>query len=148
MPPRAALQHPAGQLQPHPPEAHSTTSHSHPCGLRHPLPRLQTGHPWPPNRLPQNPGPTLLWRQRDKGGPSPLPEARTPWGGGEDVSVGPLDPFSVCAPVPQSPGGGDGTLPRRVCVVPACTAALMRVHGAQAHSPQLAWTWLKSGLGT
>lgn len=93
--PLAALWHPAGQLQPHPLGALSTTSRSHPCGLQHPLLRLQTGLPWPLNKLLQNPGLTLPWRQRDKGGPSPLPEARTPWGGGEDVSMGPLHPSFV-----------------------------------------------------
>lgn len=113
--PLAALQHPAGQLQPRPQEAHSTSSRSRPCGLRHPLPRLQTGLPWLPNRPPQNQGPTLPWRQRDKGGPSPLPEARTPWGGGEDVSVGPFtSPLS--APLnPRALEGRDWTLARQSC---------------------------------
>lgn len=113
MPPLAALQHPAGQLQPHPLGAHSTTSRSRPCGLQHPLLRLQTGHPWPLNKLLQNLGLTLPWRQRDKGGPSPLPEARTPWGGGEDVSMGPLQPSSICTPAPWSPGGERWTLARQ-----------------------------------
>lgn len=143
MPPLAALRHPAGRLQPHPREAHSTTSRSRPCGLRHPLPRLQTGHHWPHNRLPQNPGPTLPWRQRDKGGPSPLPEARTPWGGGEDVSVGPLHPFSVCSPVPQSPGGEtlDSSRAGRI----SCQHA--QLHSCELsqhrHAAQLAWIWLR-----
>jgi hypothetical protein len=106
MPPPGASQHPAGQLQPRPQEAHSTNSRSRPCGLRHPLPQLQTGHPWPPNRPPQNRGPILPWRQRDKGGPSPLPEARSPWGGGEDISAGPFTPLSA----PLCPGALEGRL--------------------------------------
>lgn len=90
-PPPAVLQRPAGPWWPRPQVGHSITSRSsRPCGLQHPLHRRQTGHPWRPNRLPQNQGPTLPWRLRDKGGPSPLPEARTPWGGGEDISVGPF----------------------------------------------------------
>ncbi|EGV98771.1 Protein FAM100A [Cricetulus griseus] len=52
MPP-AAWQHPAGRLQPRPRD--SFTSRSRPCGHPpHPLPRLQTGLSWPPNRPPQN----------------------------------------------------------------------------------------------
>lgn len=122
--PLAALQHPAGQLQPHPQEAHSNTSRSRPCGLRHPLPRLQTGLPWLLNRPPQNQGPTLPWRQRDKGGPSPLPEARTPWGGGEDVSVGPFTP-PLSAPLnPRALEGRDWTLARQSCAgTHSCTHA-------------------------
>lgn len=106
-PPPAALQHPVGRRWPHLLGGHSTTScSSHPCGLRHPLPRRQTGHPWPRNRLPQNQGPTLPWRPRDKGGPSPLPEARTPWGGGEDISTGPLHP-PLSAPHSLEPWRGE-----------------------------------------
>lgn len=109
-PPPPASPPRAGLLQPHPRGAHSTTSHSsRPCGLRHPPPRRQTGHPWPPNRPLQNRGPTLRWRLKDKGGPSPLPEARTLWGGGEDVSAGPL--HSLSAPLfPGALEGRDWTL--------------------------------------
>lgn len=146
MPPLAASRHPAGRLQPRPREAHSTTSRSRPCGLRHPLPRLQTGHPWPPNRLPQNPGPTLPWRQRDKGGPSPLPEARTPWGGGEDVSVGPLTPSLSAAPCPRALEGRDWTLAGRGASrasMHSCSHASSR---AQARSPAR-MDLAQSGLG-
>ncbi|XP_059980661.1 UBA-like domain-containing protein 1 isoform X1 [Lagenorhynchus albirostris] len=118
-PPPAASRHPAGRLRPRPQGGHSTTSRSsRPCGLRHPLPRCQTGRPWSPNRPPQNPEPTLPWRPRDKGGPSPLPEARTPWGGGEDVSAGPLHPLSA-PPFPRALGGRDRTLVP-VRRLPAC----------------------------
>lgn len=142
--PLAALQHPAGQLQPHPQEAHSNTSRSRPCGLRHPLPRLQTGLPWLLNRPPQNQGPTLPWRQRDKGGPSPLPEARTPWGGGEDVSVGPFTP-PLSAPLnPRALEGRDWTLARQSCAgTHSCTHACKFT--AQAPPARLDLT--PSGLG-
>lgn len=110
-PPPAASRRPAGQPRPHPQGAHSTTSRrSRPCGLRPPLPRRQTGRPWPPNRPPRNPGPTPPWRPRDKGGPSPLPEARTPWGGGEDVSAGPLHPPLSAPLFPGALEGRDRTL--------------------------------------
>lgn len=107
MPPLAALWHPAGQLQPHPLGAHSTTSHSRPCGLQHPLLQLQTGHPWPLNKLLQNLGLTLPWRQRDKGGPSPLPG---PCGAGERMS--PWAPFTPLS-TPLCPGGERWTLARQ-----------------------------------
>lgn len=133
--PLAALQHPAGQLQPRLQEAHSTTNRSRPCGLRHPLPQLQTGLLWPPNRPPQNQGPTLPWRQRDKGGPSPLPEARAPWGGGEDVSVGPFTPPLSAPTYPRALEGRDWTLVRQSCAsMHSCTHA-----SSQRRNPQLAW---------
>lgn len=103
-PPPAASRRPAGQRQPRPQGAHSTTRcSSRPCGLRHPLPRRQTGRPWCPNRPPRTPGPTLPWRPRDKGGPSPLPEARPP-GAGERTSL--RAPFTPSAP--PFPGALEG----------------------------------------
>uniref|UniRef100_A0A671FSG5 UBA-like domain-containing protein n=1 Tax=Rhinolophus ferrumequinum TaxID=59479 RepID=A0A671FSG5_RHIFE len=105
-----------------------------PCGLRHPLHRRQTGHPWPPNRLPQNQGPTLPWRPRDKGGPSPLPEARTPWGGGEDVSVG---PFTLLCLHPHSLD------PWRGETGPSCQhTGCLRAHTQKRRrGTRLAWVW-------
>lgn len=138
MPPLAALWHPAGQLQPHPLGAHSTTSHSRPCGLQHPLLQLQTGHPWPLNKLLQNLGLTLPWRQRDKGGPSPLPGPR---GAGERMS--PWAPFTPLS-TPLCPGGERWTLARQGYILcQTCTAARMQVHGAKACSPQLSQIWLR-----
>lgn len=130
--PPAALQRPAGQWWLHPQGDHNTISHSsRPCGLRHPLPRRQTGHPWPPNKLPQNQGPTLPWRLRDKGGPSPLPEARTPWGGGEDISTG---PFTLCLhPHSLEPWRGETGPPVPAHRLPAsmqkCRHAAPSLHG-------------------
>lgn len=146
-PPPAALQHPAGQWWLHPQGGHSTTSlRSHPCGLRHPLPQRQTGHPWPPNRPPQNQGLTLPWRLKDKGGPSPLPEAWTPWGGGEDISTGPLLPSSVCTPFPWSPGGERldpcaSTQAARECT--KCRLTVPSLHGFGSESSGCSWTELQ-----
>lgn len=144
--PLAALRHPAGQLQPRPPEAHSTTSRSRPCGLRHPLPRLQTGLLWPPNRPPQNQGPTLPWRQRDKGGPSPLPEARAPWGGGEDVSVGPFT-LPLSAPThPRALEGRDWTLARQSCAsMHSCTHASSQRRHPSSHGFDSKVAWVPGG---
>lgn len=103
--PLAALWHPAGQLQPHPLGALSTTSRSHPCGLQHPLLRLQTGLPWPLNKLLQNPGLTLPWRQRDKGGPSP---SRRPGPRGAGERMSPWAPFTLPLSEPLRPGALEG----------------------------------------
>nr|XP_045368663.1 uncharacterized protein LOC123615271 [Camelus bactrianus] len=135
MPPPAASRRPAGQLRPRHQAGHSITScSSRPCGLRHLLPRRQTGHPWSPNRPPQNPGRTLPWRPRDKGGPSPLPEARTPWGGGEDVSAGPFTLLCLHPPSPEPWRGETGPSCQHTGCPHACLAA-------QACSTQLRWIW-------
>lgn len=141
--PLAALQHPAGQLQPRPQEARSTISRSRPCGLRHPLPRLQTGLPWLPNRPPQNQGPTLPWRQRDKGGPSPPPGGQNPVGWGRGCLCGPLHPSSVCTPIPQSPGG------ERLDYSQAVLCQHSRLHPRKftAQAPPARMDLTQSGLG-
>lgn len=145
--PPAALQRPAGQWWLHPQGGHSTTSHSsHPCGLRHPRPRHQTGHPWPPNRPPQNQGPTLPWRPRDKRGPSPLPEARTPWGGGEDISAGPLYPPLSAPRFPEALEGRDWTpVPahRPPTSTQKCRHTAPGLHGFGSESSGCWWTELQ-----
>lgn len=142
-PPPAASRPRAGQLRPRPQGGHSTTSRSsRPCGLRHLPPQRQTGHPWPPSRPLQNQGPTLPWRPRDKGGPSPLPEARTLWGGGEDVSVGPLHPPLSAPPVPWSPGGE--RLDPGASTQAARAQTWTRRHGAptlHGFGSELSWCW-------
>lgn len=140
-PPPAVSRHRAGRLRPRPQGGHSTTScSSRPCGLRHPPPRRQTGHPWPPNRPPQNQGPTLPWRRRDKGGPSPLPEARTLWGGGEDVSAGPLHPALSAPLFPGALEGRDWTL------VPAHGLPAYK-HGSAGTGPPPCMDVVQSRLG-
>lgn len=136
-PPPAASRPRPGRLRPRPQGGHSTTSRSScPCGLQHLPPQRQTGHPWPPSSPLQNQGPTLPWRPRDKGGPSPLPEARTLWGG-ERMSL--WAPFTLLCLHPRTPEPWRGeTGPW--CQHTGCPRTDM---DAQARSTHVAWIWFR-----